>query len=172
MKKNSSSDIHLKTSDFDSKVLGSDYDPSSPLPNNLKFESVKEYYQNESLARNQLKNVLDKMTYQTSSQTKNSEDKMLMELYLNSKNNSGETSSQFLSSGNNPMDLLAASPHLSPFETRKAKINESMISDVSPADRVELEDYTPGNRLKKIYDKQRTRNKITGQSSHQVLRLK
>lgn len=121
-------------------ILGPDYD-SATLPTGSNFDAVKEYYQNDSLARNQLRSVLDRMATQTSVQTKNSEDKMLMELYLNSKKNSLENHDLNRSASPNLMPIGEYNPgFLSPFEQRKIRINESLISDVSPADNVELDE--------------------------------
>ncbi|CAI2360336.1 unnamed protein product [Moneuplotes crassus] len=131
----------LLPDEFVKNLLGSDYGAISQEPiQKSKFGEIKEYYQDQSLARNQLKTILDKISNQNSANTKKNEDKMLMELYLNSKSfgkdnsNSGESSS---------INFLARSPGtdkpLSPFEKRKAKLNESILSEVSEADKVELE---------------------------------
>lgn len=146
-------------------ILSPEHD-SAILPSGSNFDAVKQYYQNDSLARNQLRSVLDRMATQTSVQTKNSEDKMLMELYLNNKKNSIENHDLNQSTSPNLMPIGDNNPgFLSPFEQRKIRINESLISDVSPADNVELDEPSRKGKLQRIFDKKKTRN---GQRNMQI----
>ena len=94
------------------------------------------------------------MAFQNSKNTKKSEEKMLMELYLNS--NSGETSSKNILTRNHEMNKS-----VSLFEKRKEKLNESVFSEVSEADKVELDRRVQTrNRVQTNLNKNKTKNAI------------
>ena len=59
---------------------------SNILGENADSNKLRQFYSNESLARNQLKNVLEKMTSQNVTETNNGENKMIMDLYMHLRN--------------------------------------------------------------------------------------
>ena len=92
-----------------------------------------------------------------------------MELYLNSRSYSKDTSNSDLLPSPN---FLAKSPNrdksLSSFEKRKAKLNESIISDVSAADKIELENNRNNNKFLKGSSNFKTRNNMNKGSSQKA----